>query len=153
MEIEVQYAVPDAGLPSEQDFIDWANMAVPPEDKEDKQDAAMTVRIVDEQESAQLNETYRHKDGATNVLSFPAEVPDEVELNLLGDLVICAPVVAREAKEQGKSAEAHWAHMVIHGTLHLLGYDHQTDKEAQKMEEIERNILIKIGFNDPYEEI
>ena len=149
MDVEVQYAVPDAGLPSEQDFFDWVAMAIP----EDKQDTALTVRIVDEQESAQLNETYRHKQGSTNVLSFPVEVPDEVELNLLGDLVICAPVVEREAKEQRKGSEAHWAHMVIHGTLHLLGYDHQTDKAAQEMEDIERNILIKIGFNDPYETV
>ena len=149
MDVEVQYAVPDTGLPSEQDFINWVSMAIP----EDKQDTTLTVRIVDEQESAQLNETYRHKQGSTNVLSFPVEIPDEVELNLLGDLVICAPVVEREAKEQGKSSEAHWVHMVIHGTLHLLGYDHQTDKQAQEMENIERNILIKIGFNDPYEAI
>ena len=149
MDVEVQYAVPDTGLPSEQDFINWVSMAIP----EDKQDTTLTVRIVDEQESAQLNKTYRHKQGSTNVLSFPVEIPDEVELNLLGDLVICAPVVEREAKEQGKSSEAHWVHMVIHGTLHLLGYDHQTDKQAQEMEYIERNILIKIGFNDPYEAI
>ncbi|MDH5436101.1 MAG: rRNA maturation RNase YbeY [Gammaproteobacteria bacterium] len=149
MDIDVQYAVSPVGLPSEQELIDWASLAIP----EDKQDVSMTVRIVDEQESAQLNATYRHKQGPTNVLSFPTDIPAEVESNLLGDLVICAPVVMREAKEQGKAATAHWAHMVIHGTLHLQGYDHQTDKEAQKMEEFERNILIKIGFNDPYKEI
>ena len=149
MEVEVQYAVPRDGLPAAQDFIDWMSVVVP----EDKQDVAITVRIVGEQESEQLNETYRHKQGSTNVLSFPADIPKEVESNLLGDLVICVPVVEREAKEQGKDAKAHWAHMVIHGTLHLLGYDHQTKKEAQEMEDIERNILIKIGFNDPYEHI
>ena len=149
MEVEIQYAVSPDGLPTEQDFVDWVSVVIP----EDKQDVVMTVRVVDEQESAQLNETYRHKQGSTNVLSFSADIPEEVESKLLGDLVICAPVVAREAKEQGKETLAHWAHMVIHGTLHLQGYDHQTDKEAQEMEDVERNILIKIGFKDPYVEI
>ncbi|MDH5614548.1 MAG: rRNA maturation RNase YbeY [Gammaproteobacteria bacterium] len=149
MDVDIQYAASFDGLPSEQDFLNWVSAAVP----EGQQETAMTIRIVDEQESAHLNQTYRHKQGPTNVLSFPAEIPEEVELNLLGDLVICAPVVDREAKEQGKTLSAHWAHMVIHGTLHLQGYDHMTDKEAVEMEEIERNILIKMGFNDPYTEI
>ncbi len=133
-------AVPAAGL-----FECWVAAAgVGPE-------AELSIRIVDEAESADLNHTYRHKSGPTNVLSFPCEVPDGVPLDLLGDLVICAPVVAREAQAQGKASEAHWAHMVIHGVLHLRGYDHIDTAEAERMEALEIDILSRLGYPNPYE--
>ena len=111
----------------------------------------MTVRIVDEAESNELNLTYRGKDKPTNVLSFPFEAPPGLELPLLGDLVICRQVVEREAQEQGKPLMAHWAHMVVHGSLHLLGYDHIEDEEAEEMEALERDIMQELGFADPYQ--
>ena len=117
---------------------------------EQRGEAELTVRIVDEQESAELNETYRHKPGPTNVLSFPFEAPPEVELNLLGDLVICAPLVQREAQQQHKQERVHWAHMVVHGTLHLLGYDHLQADEAEDMENREIRIMESLGFENPY---
>ena len=124
-------------------------------------EAELGIRIVDEVESAELNQTYRDKPGPTNVLSFPFEMPDlpegfatdeedEISANLLGDLVICAPVVAREAAEQGKPEVVHWAHMVVHGMLHLLGYDHLEPAESAEMEEQERQILAGLGIVDPY---
>lgn len=112
--------------------------------------AILTIRIVDDDESAALNLQYRHKNGPTNVLSFPAELPDEVDLPLLGDLVICAPLVETEAEAQNKSAEAHWAHLVIHGTLHLLGYDHLEEDEAEEMEALEIELLKSLGYANPY---
>lgn len=115
------------------------------------QDAAeVTVRIVDSAESQQLNSDYRGKDKPTNVLSFPFEVPAGIELDLLGDLVICKQVVELEAEEQQKPLTAHWAHMVIHGTLHLLGYDHIDDEEAEVMESLETEIMQELEFEDPY---
>ena len=147
MYVDIQYAVDKDGLPTRRELKQWAEAAL----VESRSDAEITIRIVNEEESAELNQTYRHKNGPTNVLSFPAEVPEEVEVDLLGDLVICAPVVAREANEQKKPLKAHWAHMVVHGCLHLQGYDHQNDKQAHKMEQIETNVLIKMGFNDPYQ--
>ena len=134
------------GLPTEEQIVQWATAAVQPEGDE----VEMTVRIVDEAESHDLNLTYRGKDRPTNVLSFPFECPDEVELPLLGDLVICRQVVEREAAEQGKPLMAHWAHMVVHGSLHLLGYDHIEDDEAEEMESLETQIMQGLGFDDPY---
>jgi probable rRNA maturation factor len=113
----------------------------------------LTVRIVGEDESAHLNATYRHKQGPTNVLSFPFECPPGVPLPLLGDIVVCAPVVQREAREQGKEVNAHWAHMIIHGLLHLLGYDHGTDQEAAEMENLEVEILKRLDIANPYIEL
>lgn len=110
----------------------------------------LCIRIVGETESAQLNRQYRHKSGPTNVLSFPTTLPEGLALPLLGDLVICAAVVNREAVEQGKSRAAHWAHMVVHGSLHLLGFDHIRNRDASKMEAEEVKILRKLGFGDPY---
>lgn len=112
----------------------------------------LTVRVVDEDESAALNERYRGKSGPTNVLSFGADAPAGrgAELLPFGDLVVCAPVVAREAREQGKTLEAHWAHMLIHGALHLQGYDHEQGQDAEAMETLERSLLAKLGFPDPY---
>lgn len=134
------------GLPTEDQIVQWATAAVQPEGDE----VEMTVRIVDEAESHELNLTYRGKDRPTNVLSFPFECPDEVELPLLGDLVICRQVVEREAAEQEKPLMAHWAHMVVHGCLHLLGYDHIEDDEAEEMESLETQIMQGLGFDDPY---
>ena len=134
------------GLPTEEQIVQWATGAVQPEGNE----VEMTVRIVDEAESHELNLTYRGKDRPTNVLSFPLECPDEVELPLLGDLVICRQVVEREASEQEKPLMAHWAHMVVHGSLHLLGYDHIEDDEAEEMESLETQIMQGLGFDDPY---
>ncbi|HHE9522174.1 TPA: rRNA maturation RNase YbeY [Haemophilus influenzae 10810] len=134
------------GLPTEEQIVQWATGAVQPEGNE----VEMTVRIVDEAESHELNLTYRGKDRPTNVLSFPFECPDEVELPLLGDLVICRQVVEREASEQEKPLMAHWAHMVVHGSLHLLGYDHIEDDEAEEMESLETQIMQGLGFVDPY---
>ena len=134
------------GLPTLEQIEQWATAAVQPE----SDDVEMTVRIVDEAESQALNRTYRAKDRPTNVLSFPFECPTEVSLPLLGDLVICRQVVEYEAAEQKKPLMAHWAHMVVHGSLHLLGYDHIDDSEAEEMESLETKIMQGLGFVDPY---
>ena len=113
-------------------------------------EAELTLRITDVAEIQQLNLAYRQQDKPTNVLSFPAELPEQLALPLLGDIVICAPVVCQEAQAQGKSTQAHWAHMVVHGTLHLLGYDHLQDSEALAMEALETRILASFGYAAPY---
>ncbi len=116
-----------------------------------KQEFELTIRLVNIDESQQLNKQYRQKDKPTNVLSFPFEVPDGIDLNLLGDLVICAHVVEQEANAQNKALFDHWAHMVIHGCLHLLGYDHINDTDANEMESLEIEILAKQSIRNPYE--
>lgn len=147
MIIDLQIACEqETGLPTAEQIEQWATAAVQPQSDE----VEMTVRIVDEAESHALNLNYRDKDRPTNVLSFPFECPDEVELPLLGDLVICRQVVEREAQEQDKPVMAHWAHMVVHGSLHLLGYDHIEDDEAEEMESLETQIMTGLGFADPY---
>ena len=147
MIIDLQIACEqETGLPTVEQIEQWATAAVQPQSDE----VEMTVRIVDEAESHALNLNYRGKDRPTNVLSFPFECPDEVELPLLGDLVICRQVVEREAQEQDKPVMAHWAHMVVHGSLHLLGYDHIEDDEAEEMESLETQIMTGQGFADPY---
>ena len=147
MIIDLQIACEqETGLPTVEQIEQWATAAVQPQSDE----VEMTVRIVDEAESHELNLNYRGKDRPTNVLSFPFECPDEVELPLLGDLVICRQVVEREAQEQDKPLMAHWAHMVVHGCLHLLGYDHIEDDEAEEMESLETQIMTELGFADPY---
>jgi len=147
MIIDLQIACEqETGLPTAEQIEQWATAAVQPQSDE----VEMTVRIVDEAESHELNLNYRGKDRPTNVLSFPFECPDEVELPLLGDLVICRQVVEREAQEQDKPVMAHWAHMVVHGSLHLLGYDHIEDDEAEEMESLETQIMTELGFADPY---
>lgn len=133
-------------LPTTEQINQWLNIILPPfMDK-----AELTIRIVDKDESQQLNNTYRHKDKPTNVLSFPFESPIEIETPLLGDLVICKQVVEQEAIEQEKSLLSHWAHMIVHGCLHLLGYDHIDDEEAEEMESLEIEIMAELGFANPY---
>jgi len=139
-EIVIQRCVPAAGIPAATSLRMWAQSAL-------RKKGALTIRIVDEKESEALNSQYRHKQKPTNVLSFGYD-----ESGVLGDLVICAPVVAREAKEQNKTVRAHWAHMVVHGCLHLQGHDHENQNEAEAMEKLEIRILGKLGFNDPYQE-
>ena len=138
-------------LPSLEQFTLWVQTALAYEAQtEEFPETEMTIRIVDEAESHELNLTYRGKDKPTNVLSFPFEVPEGIELPLLGDLVICRQVVEKEVEEQQISLESHWAHLAIHGTLHLLGYDHIEDEEAEEMEGLETEIMQKLGFADPY---
>jgi len=147
MIIDLQIACEqETGLPTAEQIEQWATAAVQPQSDE----VEMTVRIVDEAESHELNLNYRGKDRPTNVLSFPFESRGRGELPLLGDLVICRQVVEREAQEQDKPLMAHWAHMVVHGSLHLLGYDHIEDNEAEEMESLEAQIMTGLGFADPY---
>ena len=147
LQLEIQRVAGGAdGQPDDEAFRRWLETALP----QQPAPVELVIRLVDEEESRQLNQTYRGKERPTNVLSFPFEAPPQVASPLLGDLVICVPVVAREAQEQGKSLEAHWAHLVIHGLLHLLGYDHQTDEEALQMESRERELLQQLNYPDPY---
>lgn len=144
--LDLQLASTATMLPTTAQFQQWLEAAVLPFQAE----AEVTIRIVDIAESQQLNGQYRAKDKPTNVLSFPFQCPPGIELPLLGDLVICAAVVADEAAEQGKALEAHWAHMVIHGCLHLLGFDHINDADATEMEAEEIRILQQLGIANPY---
>ncbi len=148
-QIEIQTIFESAGQPDQQQIQLWIDTALADYD----QDTEIVVRIVDEQESAELNEQYRHKSGPTNILSFPVDLPEGIELDLLGDLVICAPVLEKEALEQDKILEHHWAHIIVHGVLHLLGYDHIDDNEAELMENKEIAILSKLHINNPYIEV
>ena len=150
MEVNLDIQREVDALPKDEDLLKWLTETL---EFEKYGDAEITIRFVDEKESAELNEKYRHKTGSTNILSFPFEAPAEVELNLLGDLIICSDVVKKEASEQKKEELAHWAHMVVHGTLHLLGYDHLTNDESANMEEKEIKILSQLGYSDPYREI
>ena len=147
LQLEVQRASQLADLPGDEQLNHWATAAV--SDADLAQD--LVIRIVDEEESADLNGRYRDKQYATNVLSFPSDIPEEIGEPALGDLVVCAPVVRHEAAEQGKSEAAHWAHMVVHGVLHLQGHDHIEDDEAEAMEAREREILARFDYPDPYQ--
>ena len=144
--VAVQRACAASGVPPPGKLVQWAEAALAGR----SEGAQMTVRVVDEAEGATLNERYRRRDGATNVLAFAFDAPELPSLRILGDIVVCAPVAAREAREHSKRLDAHWAHLVIHGTLHLLGYDHEEPGSAQKMEAIEREILDRLGYPDPY---
>ncbi|QLE86456.1 rRNA maturation RNase YbeY [Shewanella sp. Scap07] len=148
LDLDLQYAIDDPQLPERENFELWVKTAL----RDTMAQAELTIRIVDEQESQSLNHSYRGKDRPTNVLSFPFEAPPEIEIPLLGDLVICAPVVKNEAIEQKKTLQAHWAHMVVHGCLHLLGYDHIEDDEAEEMESLETLLIQQLGFENPYKE-
>lgn len=148
MTLDLQIACVDRqGLPEENDFQLWLSSAILPFKKK----AEVTIRLVDEAESRQLNFEYRQIDKPTNVLSFPFISPVEMPLPLLGDLVICRQIVEQEALLQKKTLWSHWAHMVVHGALHLLGYDHILDDEAKKMESIETEIMTRLGYPAPYE--
>jgi len=146
--VEIQTIFESAGQPSEAEIQLWVDTAL----EEIERDTEIVVRIVDESESAELNEQYRHKQGATNILSFPVEIPEGIDLNLLGDLVICAPVLEQEALQQNKILTHHWAHIIIHGALHLLGYDHLEDQQAEEMESKEIALLQKLNIPNPYQQ-
>ncbi|MFT6917700.1 MAG: putative rRNA maturation factor [Cognaticolwellia sp.] len=145
--VDLQLACADKAVPELSDFQCWTEAVLAPY----KKSFELTIRLVNSDESRQLNHQYRGKDKATNVLSFPFEVPDGIELDLLGDLIICVDVVEQEAAEQHKSINAHWAHMVVHGCLHLLGFDHIDDDEAEEMEALETKIITGLGIAAPYE--
>jgi probable rRNA maturation factor len=158
--IELQDAIGGTGLPDEEEWARWVTTALVGARNgtgfDTELGGTVTVRLVGDDESGQLNSTYRNKSGATNVLAFSgtgegAAVPDEDRE--LGDIVICLPVVYREAKDQGKSPTAHMAHMTVHGTLHLLGFDHEDGMAARRMESLETQILDGLGFPDPYQTI
>ncbi|WP_417501637.1 rRNA maturation RNase YbeY [Marinobacter sp.] len=144
--VDFQNAFDGSGVPAEPQLQTWAQAAWLGADPSE-----VTIRIVDIEESQSLNHQYRGKDKPTNVLSFPFEAPAGITVPLAGDLVICAPVVENEAKVQHKEPSAHWAHMVIHGMLHLQGYDHINDEDAEAMEALEIQLLAKFGFSNPYE--
>ncbi|MGO1003431.1 rRNA maturation RNase YbeY [Lysobacter sp. Hz 25] len=152
LDVSINYGVPRKGLPAANSFRKWVAAALEGRIRE----ADLAIRVVDNKEGRSLNRHYRGRDYATNVLSFPADMPEGlpegVRLPLLGDLVICAPVVAREAREQKKALNDHYAHLTVHGTLHLLGWDHEDEREAECMEQLEREILASLGIADPYTE-
>ncbi len=157
--VDLQQCIESDSIPAQKTLEQWIKtsliMAAETCQAPLKNEYELTIRIVDKKEIQNLNNNYRHKNKATNVLSFPYEefdfeVPEEVQLPLLGDLVICHKVVLEEAQSQGKTITEHWAHMVVHGMLHLLGYDHINDTEAEQMEVLEVNILKRLNFPDPY---
>jgi probable rRNA maturation factor len=158
--VAVQYVSDEPDLPDKQRLTKWVNIALQSQDNANYSSVnkpfqfnsalELTIRIVDQAESQQLNETWRNQAGPTNVLSFPFVNPPGITLPLLGDMVICAPVVIHEAEQQQKSLDAHWAHLVIHGTLHLLGYDHLDEIQAQQMEQLEIQALHHLGYPNPY---
>tara|TARA_R110000772_G_scaffold29023_2_gene72828 strand:+ start:93 stop:554 length:462 start_codon:yes stop_codon:yes gene_type:complete len=140
----------ESEVPMQEDFQGWSNAVLHAMDCSD-QALELGIRLVNEAESAELNQTFRHHQGSTNVLSFSYDdIPGDAEQAMLGDLVICSQVVIREAREQEKSVQAHWAHMTVHGILHLLGHDHQHDAEAEIMENLESVILARLGYANPY---
>ena len=146
LQVDVQCATSEP-VPDEDDIRSWISAAL---SGQRKTDTEVSLRLVDIDEMTALNESYRGKNGPTNVLSFPSDLPDELAIALVGDIVICAPVVRAEARQQGKPLRAHWAHMTVHGTLHLLGYDHVEEDEAQTMEGLETAILASLNFPCPY---
>ena len=144
--IDLQIVTEISAYPELQQFQQWVDAALSGREA----DAEIVIRLVDEQESGELNQQYRHKPGPTNILSFPFEAPPGIPLDLLGDLVICAPLIVQEAVQQNKVAEHHWAHITVHGVLHLLGYDHIEDPDAEQMEALEIDILKKLNIANPY---
>lgn len=152
LDLALGYALPRTGLPTRPQFRKWVMAALTGAGR--RFDSEVAIRLVDAPEGQSMNLQYRHKDYATNVLSFPAEVPEglpeDFDFPQLGDLIICAPVVAREAAEQNKKLDDHYAHLTVHGVLHLLGFDHIEDEEAEEMEALERQILATLQIEDPY---
>lgn len=147
--LEFQLESKSNQLPAQSLFKKWIDAVL----KDTTQNSEIVIRVIDEDEMMLFNEQYRGKEGATNILSFPFDPPDEVDSDLLGDLLVCAPVVEKEAQQQNKELEHHWAHMVVHGVLHLIGYDHINDVDAEEMERLEKKILESIKIDNPYEEI
>ncbi len=157
IKVDTQYVSQASQLPNIELFTHWTNTVLANLSSHiidahsfESKEVEMTIRVVDEYESSQLNEKWRQRKGATNVLSFPFEPPPNIIIPLLGDLVICAPLVIKEAQIQNKLLNAHWSHLVVHGTLHLFGYDHISKKPAQVMEDLEIQILSKLGYPNPY---
>lgn len=146
LSLDLQIATDSPHVPTLDNIERWVSLAI----GQHAENADVCIRIVDETEITELNSNYRSKKSPTNVLSFPADIPDYIDIPMLGDLVICAPIVEREAIEQGKPSASHWAHMTIHGTLHLLGYDHINDSEASIMENLEIELLEKLNIPNPY---
>lgn len=145
--LTIQHIAEAPHIPSDEQFTQWAHIALDGR----KETAEICIRLVDKEESATLNQQYRQKIGPTNVLSFTSALPPNLAKDyLLGDLVICVPLVAEEAEAENITTEAHWAHLVIHGCLHLLGYDHELDNEAEIMEKLETKLMLELGFKDPY---
>jgi probable rRNA maturation factor len=151
LDVAVGYATSRRGVPASGSFRRWVEAAL--KGARRRKGTEVAIRIVDADEGRALNMQYRGKDYATNVLSFPADLPPGLNLPLIGDLVICAPVVAREAAEQGKKATDHWAHLTVHGILHLLGHDHEVDAEAEAMEALETKVLAGLDIANPYEPV
>ena len=147
--LHLSYGIPRTGVPAPASFRRWVEAALAGARR--RRPAELSIRIVGTREGRTLNRTYRDKDYATNVLSFPVELPPGMRLPLLGDIAICAPVVRREATEQDKHIAHHWAHLTVHGVLHLLGYDHVVETEAVRMEALETRILKGLGIADPYQ--
>lgn len=146
IKIEIQYATEINDLPEEGLIKKWVNSSL----NGYIENAELTIRIVDKAEGAQLNEKWRNAQGPTNVLSFLYSDLNETTKSIQGDIVICAPLILREAAEQKKSVDAHWAHIIVHGILHLLGYDHDNENDANEMESLETSILGKLKISDPY---
>ena len=146
IKVDIQRATNTPDIPENRQLRKWARTALSDYDK----DAELTIRIVDEKEGTELNRKWRKAKGPANVLSFSYEDNNRIAGGLLGDIIICAPVIRREALEQKKSLASHWAHMVIHGALHLLGYDHIKTKDAREMERLEIRLLESLGYTDPY---
>lgn len=149
LQLDVQRPWPGDGIPDDGNLLYWAEVALDGE----RSSVELLIRIVGEDESSELNRRFRGVNRPTNVLAFPLDPPTGVANRHLGDLVICAPVVQREARMQGKFAQAHWAHMVVHGVSHLLGYDHGDDVGAQVMEQREIRLMAQMGFADPYNDV
>jgi probable rRNA maturation factor len=145
LDLAIQNASSFEPVPSQKQFERWVGAVL-----NEQGDTELLIRLVDQPESRTLNAQYGNKDRPTNVLSFPADLPEEIGLALLGDIIICAPIVAEEAQSHNKPAEAHWAHLTVHGVLHLLGHDHKAEEEASAMETLETSILESLGYPDPY---
>lgn len=146
VDLHVESSWNGGATPADSEFSDWVAAALAGR----RDNSEVAIQIVDRDEGAYFNQRYRKREGATNVLSFPADLPPGVELPLIGDLIICAPVVVAEARTQGKDPTAHWAHLTVHGVLHLIGYDHQNDADATIMEGLEIAILESLGYSNPY---